>query len=198
MWERKRCSAGYFVTECSSQHWASALLCERPSECLLETLYKQGLLSAIPTPSTVSQLRKRVRHHSCWDTGNRLIFWWRAHKYHHMYIHVHIYTHIHIYTRTHTHICTYIHTCICIHTYMHIYTQVHIHICAHIYTHAYMYIYTHIHIYAHIYTHVYVYTHICTYIYTYTHKHTHTYIYLHMNTHQQKQFLEQILKCCRV
>ena len=67
-----------------------------------------------------------------------------------------------------------------------------------IYIHTYIYTHVHIHIYAHIYTHVYVYTHICTYIYTYTHKHTHTYIYLHMNTHQQKQFLEQILKCCRV
>lgn len=35
-------------------------LCERPSDCLLETLCKQVLLSAIPIPSRVSQLRKHV------------------------------------------------------------------------------------------------------------------------------------------
>ena len=29
-------------------------LCERPRECLLETLYKQVLLSAIPIPSSLS------------------------------------------------------------------------------------------------------------------------------------------------
>ena len=40
-------------------------LCERPSERLLETLYKQVLLSAIPTPSIVSQLSKHVRHLIC-------------------------------------------------------------------------------------------------------------------------------------
>lgn len=156
MWERKRCSAGYFVTECSSQHWASALLCERPSECLLETLYKQVGSAQSPLPP------QSLSSENVWDTAvveTREIVLSSGEG--HISITICIYTCIYIYTHTYTH--------------------------------------THTHTHMHIYTHMYMYTHIlCTYIYTYTHKHTHTYIYLHMNTHQQKQFLEQILKCCRV
>ena len=90
-----------------------------------------------PFPFKVSQLRKHVRHLICWERGNHLIFWWRAHKYHHMYIHVYIYTYIyntHIYN-THTHIYTYVYICTYTHTYTHKHTYVYI--CAHTHTHIY-------------------------------------------------------------
>ena len=146
MWERKRCSAGYFVTECSSQHWASALLCERPSECLLETLYKQVGSAQSPLPP------QSLSSENVWDTAvveTREIVLSSG--------------------EGHISITICIYTCIYIYIHIHIYTHTHIHIYAHIYTH--VYVYTHI---MYIYIHIHTQTHTHIYIPTYEHPSTKT------------------------